>query len=96
MLFTRQALQHLPNALILKYFENVKSSSVKYLVVENNRDTKMNRDIGIGEYRKINLRLPPFNLCCEIQKPLTEEFAWDGTPVDYEQLVFSVDEMTYG
>ena len=55
---------HLSNEDIKMSLKNFLRSDIKYLMASNNinESLKSNINIQTGEYRKVNLFLPPFNL----------------------------------
>jgi SAM-dependent methyltransferase len=62
LLICKDVLQHLPFALIEKFIKNnLKKGKYKWAIITNDRGTE-NQDIEAGNYRSINLSLPPFNV----------------------------------
>ena len=63
LLFCRDCLFHLSEADLVKVFDNVTSSSVKYIMTTSYLPGHFdNQNIGTGEFRPINLEQHPFNL----------------------------------
>ena len=64
LLFCRDCFMHLSNEDIKMSLKNFLRSDIKYLMASNNinESLKSNINIQTGEYRKVNLFLPPFNL----------------------------------
>jgi hypothetical protein len=63
LLFCRDCLFHLSEADLVKVFDNVMSSSVKYIMTTSYLpDHFDNQNIGTGGFRPINLEQHPFNL----------------------------------
>lgn len=58
----RDALFHFSNADILKVLSNLSLSQVGYFLSTTYPQTSCNIDIITGDFRPINLELPPFNL----------------------------------
>lgn len=56
----RQLLIHLPLAECILTLRNFKRTGAQFLLVTNHSDATVNRDIPMGSYRPLNLRLPPF------------------------------------
>ncbi len=62
LLLCKDVLQHLPNALIIKFIKNnLKRGKYKWAIITNDRGGN-NRDIKAGEYRLIDLSAPPFRV----------------------------------
>jgi len=65
IVFTRDCLNHLPQEKIFQALNNIKLSGIKYIAVTHfNWRTATNHDIdntGRVKWRKLNLRLEPFN-----------------------------------
>jgi hypothetical protein len=53
---------HLSNQQVLQALRNIKKSGSKYLLTTLHAETKINRDIGPGDWRPLNLMREPFNL----------------------------------
>lgn len=63
LIFSRDALQHLPLKKILQALKIYSlAKGAKYLLVGSYIDNGFNRDIKIGDYFPIDLRKPPFGL----------------------------------
>jgi SAM-dependent methyltransferase len=62
LLLCKDVLQHLPNALIIKFIKNnLKKGKYKWAILTNDRGGN-NSDIKAGEYRVIDLSAPPFKV----------------------------------
>jgi SAM-dependent methyltransferase len=62
LLLCKDVLQHLPNALIVKFIKNnLKKGKYKWAILTNDRGGN-NSDIKAGEYRLIDLSAPPFKV----------------------------------
>lgn len=62
LIICRDMLAHLTNEQIFKVLKNFKASGSKYILVTNNVDSQENLTINrAGDWRKLNLELPPFN-----------------------------------
>ena len=57
----RDLFLHIKNFDIIKIISNLKSMNVKYLAL-NSYNNKSNLDVTIGQHRKVNLLIEPFNL----------------------------------
>jgi hypothetical protein len=62
LVFSRDALQHLPSAYVRRFINTVRESRAKYLLVGSYLENGNNREISIGDYFNINLLQPPFSL----------------------------------
>jgi hypothetical protein len=63
LLFCRDCLFHLSEKDLVKVFDNIRSSSVKYIMTTSYKSGHYsNHDIKTGSFRPINLELAPFNL----------------------------------
>lgn len=64
LVITRDCLVHLPNDDVIAALENIKRSGSKYLLTTtfNFLAQDVNRDIQVGDWRKIDLTRPPFSL----------------------------------
>ena len=61
MLFCRDALVHLSFDDALAVLENIRSSDIELLLTTTFTDCGENEDIPTGDWRILNLQLPPFN-----------------------------------
>lgn len=84
MIFSRDALQHLPFSTIISTLENFSKSSAKVLAVGSYKNGS-NWNIDVGAYFAIDLRLPPFKLTAPMDV-IDEE-----TVDDKQILVYDVD-----
>ena len=57
----RDCLFHLPNADIRKVLANFQKSRIKYFLTTSHSQAAANRDINTGDFRLLNLELPPFS-----------------------------------
>jgi len=74
----RDCLVHLSNSDIFKVISNLLSSDIRYFLTTTHTGCKMNIDIPTGNFRRLNLELPPFNFC----KPILYIDDWiEGYPV---------------
>lgn len=62
MLFCRDCFVHLSNKNIVKALDNIRASDIKYLIATTFPGVTINQNIVTGDWRPINLELPPFNL----------------------------------
>ncbi|MEM7102865.1 MAG: class I SAM-dependent methyltransferase [Bacteroidota bacterium] len=62
LLFCRDCFVHFSNDHIRQSLDNIKAAKIKYLLVTTFTDTRVNKDILTGEWRRVNLEKPPFNL----------------------------------
>jgi len=58
----RDCFIHLPNELIIKSINNFKMSGIKYMLTNTYNFINYNKNIKPGQFRMINLLLPPFSL----------------------------------
>lgn len=58
----RDCLVHLSNADVFRAFQNLKRSGGRYLLTTTFVELEDNADIASGDWRPLNLRLPPFTL----------------------------------
>lgn len=61
ILLCRDCLVHFSFSDIFRAVKNIKKYKVKYLLCTTFPDCKLNEDIVTGDWRPINLSLPPFN-----------------------------------
>lgn len=75
LLFCRDCLIHLSNDDLVRVFDNIVSSNIKYVLTTSyhgfNAD---NRNIETGQFRRLDLQREPFNL------PTPIDFIEDGAP----------------
>jgi hypothetical protein len=62
LIFCRDCLIHLSFKDATAALKNIKTSGAKYLLTTTDPAVRANRPISTGEYRPINLELPPFNM----------------------------------
>ena len=60
IIFCKDLLIHLPLEDCLKSIKNIKKSGAKHFLVETFPSVKENKDIHTGDWRPLNLNLPPF------------------------------------
>jgi len=61
MIFCRDLLQHFSNKHIFQAIDNIKKSKSRYLLTSSQIETKENSNIITGDFRPLNLLLPPFS-----------------------------------
>jgi SAM-dependent methyltransferase len=61
LIFCRDCLVHFSLRNIIAALKNFKKSGSKYLLTTTFTSTLINKDIQIGDWRPINLQMPPFN-----------------------------------
>jgi hypothetical protein len=62
LLLCRDCFVHLSNEKVMEALANIKKQNIKYLLTTSFPATKQNKDILTGEWRPLNLELPPYNL----------------------------------
>jgi SAM-dependent methyltransferase len=62
LVLCRDCLIHLNNDMVIAALRNLAQSRINYVLTTNYPDCKENVEILAGQYRQINLTLPPFNL----------------------------------
>jgi len=67
LIFSRDALQHLPLLKVINALENFAKSNAKFLLVGSYEHNKLNRNINVGDVFYINLFIAPFNLSNHIE-----------------------------
>lgn len=58
----RDCFIHLPNTMILEAIHNFRESGIRFMLTNTYNFIKENTDIKPGQFRMINLLLPPFSL----------------------------------
>lgn len=61
MLMCRDCLPHLPTREIRRAIANIKRSGIRYLLTSTYPDCRVNEDIPMGKFRRVNLELKPFS-----------------------------------
>ena len=61
LVLIRDLFLHIKNSDIIKIIDNLKSMNVKYVALNSYNNNK-NIDVTIGQHRKVNLLIEPFNL----------------------------------
>ena len=61
LVLIRDLFLHIKNSDIIKIIDNLKSMNVKYVALNSYNNDK-NIDVTIGQHRKVNLLIEPFNL----------------------------------
>ena len=61
LVLIRDLFIHIKNVEIIQIIENLKNMNIKYILL-NSYDNEKNNDVVIGQHRKINLLIKPFNL----------------------------------
>jgi len=77
LVFTRDALQHMPYSYIFNFLHNVKKSGARYLLVTSYIRHGNNTNINLGKCFMINLKQAPFNLRPEPLDMIDEESPTD-------------------
>lgn len=92
LMICRDCLFHFSNDDILLFFNNFIKSNIKYLLTSNhiNIDKFKNIDILTGDFRKIDLFSPPFNI---INNPLYRFNDWIEPYPQREMLLISRDQL---
>jgi hypothetical protein len=62
LVFIRDFFIHINNEDILKVLKKIKNSKIKFFACLSNKNETINKNIAVGEHRKINLSIEPFNL----------------------------------
>lgn len=91
MIFCRDLLQHFSNKHIFQAIDNIKKSKSRYLLTSSQIETKKNYNIVTGDFRRLNLLLPPFSF----PKPLRvidEKFTTEEQ-VDKSLLLWKINEI---
>jgi len=91
LIFCRDLFQHLPTKDISKAITNIKKSYSKYLITSSHLSTKLNKEIIKGEYRELNLLLPPFSFPKPL-KIIDEKFVREGFPMK-SLLLWNVEDL---
>lgn len=76
-IFCRDCLDHLSISHIFKALRNIQCSGSIYFIATVYADRTKNEDIESGDWRPINLMLPPFNFPCPL-KLLNEQCTEEG------------------
>lgn len=71
LVFCRDCMVHLPFAMLAHAVEQLRTSGSTYLMATTFPATRDNRDIALGDFRPLNLQLPPFNFPAPLE--LVEE-----------------------
>lgn len=61
LLFCRDCLVHLSEENVFKAIDNIRQSGISYLLTTTFPDTLENTDILTGQWRRINLQVPPYS-----------------------------------
>lgn len=62
IIFCRDFFIHMNLNDIKKILNNIRKSNAKFFICSNNSDVLINKEILIGQHRKINLSIEPFNI----------------------------------
>lgn len=92
LIFCRDCLQHLSYSDVMNAVNNIKRSGSSYLLVTSYHRTKKNHDIHSGDYRALNLLIPPFRF----PKPLSvieEKPKEHNTEIDKTMYLFACDSL---
>ena len=95
LIFVRDCLVHLSEELVMAAFENIKSSGIKYILTTDFPDTPTNRNIVTGQWREINLALPPYNLPNPIDEILEREDRYGGRYPDKRMGLWKVSDLAF-
>ena len=82
LVFCRDCLVHFSNANVLLALKNIFDSQSEYLLTTTFIDRKENQDINTGQWRALNLELPPFMLPKPIEIIVEENTESDGAYKD--------------
>jgi len=91
LIFCRDLLVHFSYSDISKSIRNIKKSGSKYLLTTSFVETKMNNDIVTGEWRKLNLQMPPFSFPNPL-KTINERSSEDNA-VDKSLLLWNISDL---
>lgn len=95
LVFSRDALQHVPIEYAFAFLSNVKKSKAKFLLVGSYlNSTKPNVDINIGDYYDIDLTKPPFEVLPAPIQVFQETTISPGEPTKY-LLLYRVDNLSW-
>ena len=61
LVLIRDLFIHIKNSDIIKILNNLKKMNIKYIIL-NSYNNEENKDVTVGQHRKINLQKEPFNL----------------------------------
>jgi len=61
-IMVRDLFLHLPNAMVHRAIEAIRSSGAKWMLASTYTDVAVNEDIMLGHHRFVDLTLPPFGL----------------------------------
>jgi hypothetical protein len=62
LVFIRDFFIHISNNEIIKVINSIKNSKIKFFACLSHNNELKNKDIAIGQHRRINLLISPFNL----------------------------------
>ena len=68
MIIVRDCLVHLSKVNIMKALDNISHACIKYLLVTSFPDTTTTKKISNGQWRRLNMELPEFNLTLKLQE----------------------------
>lgn len=91
LIFCRDALVHLPNALVSRFLRNAAASGSRFLAMTNFPDKKRNFDTDIPRWRAINMMAHPFSLPEPILR-INEGCPQEGR-ADKEMAVWRLDQL---
>jgi hypothetical protein len=96
LIIVRDCLVHLPNKDIVAALENIKRSESQYLLTTtfNFLSQEVNKDIEIGDWRKIDLMRSPFELISPLR--LLMEVGSDWNTIDKCLGLWSIDQIQVG
>ena len=61
LMLVRDCLVHLPHEDIMNFIDNIRGAGIKYLLTTTFPDRDHNPKISAGNWRPINLQIPPFS-----------------------------------
>jgi hypothetical protein len=85
LLLCRDCFVHLPNEMIRQTLTNVSRSGIRYVAFTHFPDFPRNYNIPTGQWRPVNLRLPPYSL--PNPQAIIEEWSPKGTDPRYRKVI---------
>lgn len=85
LLLCRDCFVHLSNELIMQSLKHIGRSGIRYVALTHFPDFPRNYDIPTGQWRPVNLQLPPFNL--PEPEAIIEEWSPEGTDPRYRKVL---------
>lgn len=93
VIFCRDCLVHLSFKDIARALQNVCRSQSKYLLITTFTECSKNVDIATGQWRPINLQMPPFNLPAPIRVISEQCSEGEGDYQDKVLALWAVEEI---